>query len=1036
MIRKYLFTCTVLILTVFPYISSAAQAAQIEVAGKHMRSDGSVYDFEVIDGDALSPGDRFQIIIDTDKNTFYSILYFSRDGKAAQIFPQAGQRGLIRAGARQYIPGADNYFTLDVNGGRELMFVVTSPNELSNLKSVLRGAESVSSPIEINAYLQKRLPRVQKLEITNTGKRIASSTDQVSSSLVRDIERTYAKNPWPDTSASDENNRSRVRRGDDNSIPEAVRRRTAEVRSLLKTQRGRTGSSSLRTVQATPSQTIGTPAGGEIRRDTAKLMAQKEKQAEEARLRQERLEKEDRLRQQQIAVAKQEREAAEAKAKKLQEEREVAERLEAQRIAEEEAVARELELKRQAIVRSEAEARLQVELPEEPEHVAEQAATGKAREYEGEIRRDMAMLMAQKEKQAEEARLRQERLGKEERLRQQQIAVAKQEREAAEAKAKKLQEEREVAERLEAQRIAEAEAVARELELKRQAIVKSEAEARLQAELREEQERLAEQAATQTTRKYEVERLAAVEAKRLETERQALAAEEAKRLETERQALAETEALAQSIEKERLLAEQQRMEKKRAEVKARELAEQHAAEESERLAAETRRQAEIAAEEESIRAEQEALEEKLRLAAERLRAEEAKHLETERQALAETEALALRMEEKRLLAEQQRMEKERAETKARELAEQHAAEESERLAAETRRQAEIAAEEESIRAEQEALEEKLRLAKEQEALEEKLRLAEEENSARDEEGDKGIFGQMLALVSGDDAEETKEDTATVVVETDSTGEVILNEPVAESQIEFTNSAVTAPREAVVVLQAPLRPVEKKMSAPAPVRITLEDGKSMDKAAAGDMAAQIASAIVSISTSNDPQASGFILDSKGHILTAWHVINGVTDINVSFMAISGAPRVFKARVVKYDKFHDLALLQLVNPPEGLQPIAVSGDELPDAGSTVRVFGQKDGQIWATDDAVITRIAEHFTWFSQDNVIHRGEVLQIDLPPEGKDIGSLVTTMDYQLLGVKSFSGSQTGRTYAVSVRMIRDFVEARGVAASKSATPSR
>jgi S1-C subfamily serine protease len=940
MIRKYLFTCTVLILTVFPYISSAAQAAQIEVVGKHMRSDGSVYTFEVIDGDALSPGDRFQIIIDTDKNTFYSILYFSRDGKAAQIFPQAGQRGLIRAGARQYIPGADNYFTLDVNGGRELMFVVTSPNELSNLKSVLRGAESVSSPIEINAYLQKRLPRVQKLEITNTGKRIASSTDQVSSSLVRDIERTYAKNPWPDTSASDENNRSRVRRGDDNSIPEAVRRRTAEVRSLLKTQRGKTGSSSLRTVQATPSQTIGAPAGGEIRRDTAKLMAQKEKQAEEARLRQERLEKEDRLRQQQIAVAKQEREAAEAKAKKLQEEREVAERLEAQRIAEEEAVARELELKRQAIVRSEAEARLQVELPEEPEHVAEQAATGKAREYEGEIRRDMAMLMAQKEKQAEEARLRQERLGKEERLRQQQIAVAKQEREAAEAKAKKLQEEREVAERLEAQRIAEAEAVARELELKRQAIVKSEAEARLQAELREEQERLAEQAATQTTRKYEVERLAAVEAKRLETERQALAAEEAKRLETERQALAETEALAQSIEKERLLAEQQRMEKKRAEVKARELAEQHAAEESERLAAETRRQAEIAAEEESIRAEQE------------------------------------------------------------------------------------------------ALEEKLRLAKEQEALEEKLRLAEEENSARDEEGDKGIFGQMLALVSGDDAEETKEDTATVVVETDSTGEVILNEPVAESQIEFTNSAVTAPREAVVVLQAPLRPVEKKMSAPAPVRITLEDGKSMDKAAAGDMAAQIASAIVSISTSNDPQASGFILDSKGHILTAWHVINGVTDINVSFMAISGAPRVFKARVVKYDKFHDLALLQLVNPPEGLQPIAVSGDELPDAGSTVRVFGQKDGQIWATDDAVITRIAEHFTWFSQDNVIHRGEVLQIDLPPEGKDIGSLVTTMDYQLLGVKSFSGSQTGRTYAVSVRMIRDFVEARGVAASKSATPSR
>ena len=260
MIRKYIFIHTVLFLTVFLFASSA-QSAQIEVAGKHTRSDGNIHDFEVVDGDALSPGDRFQIVIETRKNTFYTILYISRDGKVAQIFPQAGKRGLIRAGSKQYIPGVDNYFTLDISGGRELMFVVTSPNELSNLKSVMRGAESISSPAEINTYLKSRLPQVQKLEITNTGRRIASTTDQVSSSLVRDIARTYAKNPWPDTAVSEGYNKERVRRGDDNSTPEAVRRRTAEVRSLLKRPRGTAGSSSLRTVQVTPSQATGVPAG-------------------------------------------------------------------------------------------------------------------------------------------------------------------------------------------------------------------------------------------------------------------------------------------------------------------------------------------------------------------------------------------------------------------------------------------------------------------------------------------------------------------------------------------------------------------------------------------------------------------------------------------------------------------------------------------------------------------------------------------------------------------------------------------------------
>ena len=73
MIRKFLLVYAVPALAAF-LVTFSVQAAQIGVIGQHTRSDGSIYDFEVVDGDALSPGDRFQIIIDSDRNIFYSVI--------------------------------------------------------------------------------------------------------------------------------------------------------------------------------------------------------------------------------------------------------------------------------------------------------------------------------------------------------------------------------------------------------------------------------------------------------------------------------------------------------------------------------------------------------------------------------------------------------------------------------------------------------------------------------------------------------------------------------------------------------------------------------------------------------------------------------------------------------------------------------------------------------------------------------------------------------------------------------------------------
>lgn len=1053
------------LLSIILAFSGFAHSAQIQVMGKHLRSNGSISDFDVLDGDALSPGDKFQIVIDAEATTYFSIIYVSRDGKAAQIFPQGGSSGRINGATRQYIPDEKNYFSLDINGGRELMFIVTSKSAISNTAKVLSGVRPDMTPEEIYTYLSGKFPAVQKLEITNIGKKLPATSDQVASNLANQLALRYEQAPWSESYV--QQNEQRLRKRQDDTIPDAVRRRAQEVRSLLRRPAGTGNKSSLRTV-GTPDPTVS--PSGKIKRNLASLEAeQREQEVESLRLKK-KMAEETRARDAEILAARQAREAAEEEARRLQHERLEAERLDAIRQAEEEELAKELKEKRLAIAEAEEKARKQEELRskkaqeekarrkaeadrlarlrDEEQRLAAEAELERLRKLESE-RKEAERLALEEEKRKKQERLAAKaeavRLRKieEQRIEAERLAKEAVEREKAEAdRLRKLEEERKEAERLarEAAEREKAERLAAEAEAKRLKELeeqRKEAErlaAKVEAErLRklEEERKEAERLAKEAARKKEAERLAAeAEAERLrklEEERreaQRLAAEEAKRQEKARLAAEAEEARLRKLEEarkeaERLAAEEaKRIEEARLAAEAEEARLKKLEEErreAERLAAEEARRKEAA------RLAAEAEEERLRkLEEERLAAEEAARIDAERKALAEAEAQAMRLQQERELAEQQRVEREQAELEARKVAEQKAQELAEREAEEARRQAEIQAEEARIEAEQAALEEKLRKQKEAELQ------AEKQGETSEKDG--GLFGKVLAFVGGDNQkaedsaslhpdDQRARDQSTVVVETDSTGAVILQEDTPAQATAFDGQE-QAPPVAKVVLQAPDRPLPVKLTAPAPERRTVESTNPVTS----ELYNQVSSAIVSVSTANDKNASGFILDSQGHILTAWHVIANVDDINVNFMAISGIPRSYKAKVVKFNKFQDLALLRMVDPPEGILPITVSGKELPEAGSQVRVFGQKNGQVWATDDAYITRIAPHFTWFSKNNVIHRGEVLQVDLPQQGKEVGSLVTTMDYQMLGVKSFSGTQTGRTYAVSVRMIREFIQ--------------
>ena len=84
-----------------------------------------------------------------------------------------------------------------------------------------------------------------------------------------------------------------------------------------------------------------------------------------------------------------------------------------------------------------------------------------------------------------------------------------------------------------------------------------------------------------------------------------------------------------------------------------------------------------------------------------------------------------------------------------------------------------------------------------------------------------------------------------------------------------------------------------------------------------------------------QGSGFILDSKGHILTNFHVVSDARTVEVTLYN----KHQYKANVLLTDKAHDLALLQIQAP--NLQPVTLADSNNLQVGQMVYAIGNPFG-----------------------------------------------------------------------------------------------
>lgn len=108
-----------------------------------------------------------------------------------------------------------------------------------------------------------------------------------------------------------------------------------------------------------------------------------------------------------------------------------------------------------------------------------------------------------------------------------------------------------------------------------------------------------------------------------------------------------------------------------------------------------------------------------------------------------------------------------------------------------------------------------------------------------------------------------------------------------------------------------------------------------------VSAAVAPSVVAIkvtSAEGQGEGSGVVIDDKGHILTNDHVVSGAENDTVQVILADG--RVYEAKIVGLDPATDLAVVQIVDPPDDLQS-AVFADSNVTVGDAVMAVGNPLG-----------------------------------------------------------------------------------------------
>ena len=174
-------------------------------------------------------------------------------------------------------------------------------------------------------------------------------------------------------------------------------------------------------------------------------------------------------------------------------------------------------------------------------------------------------------------------------------------------------------------------------------------------------------------------------------------------------------------------------------------------------------------------------------------------------------------------------------------------------------------------------------------------------------------------------------------------------------------------------------------------------------------------------------SGFVIDREGHIITNFHVVEGVDELEVDFS--SG----YKTRgeVIGSDTDSDLAVIKVEAPPEELHPLNLGDSSKIQVGQTVVAIGNPFGLSGTMTQGIVSsfgRTLQSLREAPGGGLFTAGDIIQTDAAINPGNSGGPLLNLDGEVIGVNrairtfNFTAGEeplnSGVGFAIAINLVK------------------
>ena len=166
-------------------------------------------------------------------------------------------------------------------------------------------------------------------------------------------------------------------------------------------------------------------------------------------------------------------------------------------------------------------------------------------------------------------------------------------------------------------------------------------------------------------------------------------------------------------------------------------------------------------------------------------------------------------------------------------------------------------------------------------------------------------------------------------------------------------------------------------------------------------------------------SGFIWDELGHIITNYHVVANVDNVEVQFSDGSE----FLAKVVGLDPNSDLAVIKIDTKDREFKPLNIGNSNKVDVGNLTLAIGSPFGQEFSMTSGIVSAVKR--TVPSQNSTFTIPNVIQTDAAINPGNSGGPLLNIDGSVIGINSQiitqGGINAGIGFAVPINTAKAIV---------------